>query len=101
MQISRRRFATAALAGLAGGLPGRLLAVRPRPRLFVFLIAEQFRQIYLDRAANRLSAGGFRELMSKGVHYPDCRLAASGFTSSGLATLATGAYPQLHGIVAD
>jgi len=28
-------------------------------------------------------------------------MAASTFTSSGLATLATGAYPELHGIVAD
>jgi predicted AlkP superfamily pyrophosphatase or phosphodiesterase len=28
-------------------------------------------------------------------------MAAGGFSASGLATLATGAYPQLHGIVAD
>src|ERR1019366_9029672 len=94
MAISRRQFTAGALAGLAGYLPGRLEALRPRPKLFVFLIAEQFRQLYLDR-------GGFRELMTKGVYYPDCRLAASGFTASGLATLATGAYPSLHGIVAD
>jgi hypothetical protein len=101
MPISRRRFAAGALAGLAGGLSSPLSALPKRPRLFVFLIAEQFRQIYLDRAGNRLAAGGFRELMGKGVYYPNCRLAASGFTSCGLATLATGAYPQLHGIVAD
>jgi len=101
MAISRRRFAAGALAGLAASLPGRLQALRPRPKLFVFLIAEQFRQLYLDRAGSLLSLGGFRELMTKGVYYPDCRLAASGFTSTGLATLATGAYPNLHGIVAD
>jgi hypothetical protein len=75
--------------------------LRQRPKLFVFLIAEQFRQLYLDRAGSLLTPGGFRELMTKGVYYPDCRLAASGFTSTGLATLATGAYPSVHGIVAD
>ena len=101
MPISRRRFAAGALAGLAGYLPGRLQALRPPPKLFVFLIAEQFRQLYLDRTWSRLAPGGFRELMTKGVYYPDCRLAASGFTATGLATLATGAYPSLHGIVAD
>jgi hypothetical protein len=101
MAISRRRFTAGALGGLAGYLPGRLYALRPRPKLFVFLIAEQFRQLYLDRAGSLLAPGGFRELMTKGVYYPDCRLAASGFTANGLATLATGAYPSLHGIVAD
>lgn len=101
MPISRRRFTTGALAGLAGYLPSRLLALRSRPKLFVFLIAEQFRQLYLDRAGTSLAAAGFRELMTKGVYYPDCRLAASGFTATGLATLATGAYPSLHGIIAD
>jgi len=101
MAISRRRFAAGALAGLAGYPARRLQALRPRPRLFVFLIAEQFRQLYLDRSGNLLKPGGFRELMTKGVYYPDCRLAASGFTATGLATLATGAYPSAHGIVAD
>lgn len=101
MPLSRRRFATAALAGLAGGLPARLTALRSRPKLFVFLFAEQFRQVYLDRAGNRLAPAGFREMMAHGVYYPDCRLASSSFTGTGLATLATGAYPQMHGIVAD
>jgi predicted AlkP superfamily pyrophosphatase or phosphodiesterase len=99
MLISRRRFAPA-LAGLAASVPRRLRALPPRPRLFVFLVAEQFRRIYLERA-RRLAPGGFRRLMEDGVYYPDCRMAASSFTATGLATLATGAYPQLHGIVAD
>jgi hypothetical protein len=101
MSISRRRFAAAVAAGLAGCMPEPLPALRPRPKLFVFLIAEQFRQVYLERCALRLEPGGFRRLMEEGIYYPDCRLAASSFTASGLATLATGAYPQLHGIVAD
>ena len=101
MLISRRRFAGAALAGLCGSLPDRLQALPRRPKLFVFLIAEQFREVYLERTERPLEPGGFRRLMEEGIYYPDCRLTASGFTASGLATLATGAYPQLHGIIAD
>lgn len=101
MDISRRQFAWGGLAGLAGCLPGRVQALHPRPKLFVFLIAEQFRQLYLDRTWSLLAPGGFRELAGKGAYYRDCRLSSSGFTASGLATLATGAYPSLHGIVAD
>jgi hypothetical protein len=101
MSISRRRFAATVAAGLTGFLPARPGALRPRPKLFVFLIAEQFRQAYLDRCARALVAGGFKRLMEEGIYYPDCRIAATSFTAGGLATLATGAYPQLHGIVAD
>ena len=100
MTISRRFFATT-MAGVAGCLSGRLQALRPCPKLFVFLLAEQFRQVYLERGGSLLAPTGFRELMTKCVYYPNCGLAASSFTASGLATLATGAYPQLHGIVAD
>ncbi len=89
------------LAGVAGLSANRLVALRPKPKLFVVVIAEQFRQLYLSRTWNSLVPGGFRELAGKGTYYPDCRLLSSGFTSSGLATLATGAYPSLHGIVAD
>jgi len=39
--------------------------------------------------------------MYQGAHFPDCRHLASTFTSSTLATLATGAWPSQHGIVAD
>jgi Type I phosphodiesterase / nucleotide pyrophosphatase len=48
-----------------------------------------------------LSAGGFRKIAEKGSWFPDCRHLASGFSSTGLTTLATGAWPAQHGIVAD
>ena len=99
--ISRRRFAAASLAGLAAYGPARLRALTPRPNLFVFIFVEQFRQVYLERNSRLLATGGFRKLMENGIYYPNCRLGASSFTASGLATLATGAYPQIHGIVAD
>ena len=67
----------------------------------MLLVAEQFRADYLDRYAARMGKGGFRRLISEGAWFPSCRMAASTFSSSGLATIATGAYPETHGIVAD
>ena len=39
--------------------------------------------------------------MEEGAYFPECQMAATTFTSGGLATLSTGSYPQMHGIVAD
>jgi Type I phosphodiesterase / nucleotide pyrophosphatase len=39
--------------------------------------------------------------MEKGAHFPDCRHAASAFSATSVATLATGAWPSQHGIIAD
>lgn len=99
MLVSRRRFAALAAAGLAGIRAS--LAARPRPKLIVLLIAEEFRSDYLDLFGNYLGAGGLRRLMDDGAFFPQCQIAATTFTSSSLATISTGAYPQLHGIVAD
>lgn len=96
MDISRRRLGTC----LLGGLAGRLLAAN-RPKVLLFVILEQFRLDYLEAAAPQLSPGGFRRLMEKGAWFPNCRNLASTFSASSLATLATGAWPAEHGIVAD
>jgi predicted AlkP superfamily pyrophosphatase or phosphodiesterase len=102
MPISRRVFSASAAAGLANRLAlSNLWALRPRPRLLVWLVAEQFRSDYLDRAEKALPSGGFRRLMEDGAFFPDCRFRSTTFTTSGLATLSTGAYPETHGIVAD
>src|ERR1700691_3904239 len=100
MLVSRRRFAALAGAGLAG-FPRTALAARPRPKLVVLLIAEQYRSDYLELFGNFLCPGGFRRLMEDGAYFPECQMAASTFTSGGLATVSTGSYPQVHGIVAD
>jgi hypothetical protein len=100
MLVSRRRFAALAGAWLAG-IPRTVLAARPRPKLIVLLIAEQYRSDYLELFGNFLGAGGFRRLMEDGAYFPECQMAASTFTSAGLATVSTGSYPQVHGIVAD
>lgn len=98
MHHTRRAFGKALALGLAGSLHA---SVRPYPKLLILIIAEQFRQDYLDRNDRLLGAGGFRRLMDEGAYFPDCRCSASTFTSSALATLATGCWPDVHGIVAD
>ncbi len=98
MRVCRREF-NAALAGAIGC--GLLPALPPRPKLLVLVVLEQFRPDYLESTGFALSAGGFRRLIEKGTFYPDCRNLASTFPSSSLATLATGAWPSQHGIVAD
>jgi predicted AlkP superfamily pyrophosphatase or phosphodiesterase len=48
-----------------------------------------------------LGSKGLKLVLSKGAHFPDCRNLASTFSASSIATLATGAWPAQHGIVAD
>ena len=98
MRICRRHFNLS----LLGGASARLAAgLAPRPKLLVLVVLEQMRQDYWDSAADQFGAGGLRHILSKGAHFPDCRHLASTFSASTLATLATGAWPAQHGIVAD
>ena len=102
MSISRRNFHRAAMAGTLGLLaPACLRGVEADLKLLVWLVCEQFSPQYLARTETSLSQGGFRRLLSEGAYFPSCRHLASTFTASGLATLSTGAYPDIHGIVAD
>jgi hypothetical protein len=96
--LTRRRFAGCIAGSLAAA---RLSAIPPRPKLFVLLLAEQFRSDYLSRFSALFGPGGFRRLMEEGSYLPDCRMSAITFSASGLETIATGAYPQVHGIVAE
>jgi Type I phosphodiesterase / nucleotide pyrophosphatase len=97
MDICRRRFGAFILAGLAS----RAWALPPRPKLLILVILDQFRPDYLDAIWGQLGPGGLRRIIENGAYFPDCRQLASSFTSSSLATLATGTWPAQHGIVAD
>src|SRR3979411_3313546 len=96
--LTRRRFAGCIAGSLAAA---RLSAIPPRPKLFVLLVAEQFRSDYLSKFTSLFGPGGFRRLMDEGSYLPDCRLDASSLSASGLTTIATGAYPESHAIVAE
>ena len=97
MDICRRQFGACILAGLAS----RTWALPPRPRLLVLVVLEQFRPDYLDTVWSQIGTTGLRRLVESGAYFPDCRNLASSFSSSSLTTLATGAWPAQHGIVAD
>lgn len=97
MDICRRRFGVCILAGLAS----RAFALPPRPKLLVLFILEHMRPDYLDSVWAQVGTRGLRRLVENGAYFPDCRHLASSFPTSSLATLATGAWPAQHGIVAD
>jgi predicted AlkP superfamily pyrophosphatase or phosphodiesterase len=72
------------------------LAAAPRPKLLVLIVAEQCRADYLEHS------GGFRKLLSGGAWFRECRYEyAATYPASGAAVLATGAYPERNGIVAE
>ncbi len=97
MDICRRTFGAALLGG-AGAI--RLGAVN-RSKLLVLVVLEQFWGNSLSDLLPVLNPGGFRRLIEHGAYFPDCRHAASTFPATTVATLATGAWPSQHGIVAD
>jgi hypothetical protein len=67
----------------------------------VIVLLEQFRPDYLESVRAQLAPGGFRKFFEKGAVYHNCLHEASTFASSAIATIATGAWPAQHGIVAD
>ena len=97
MGICRRQFGL----GLVGALAARGWAAPSRPKLTVLVLAEQLRPDALEAAWPQFTAGGFRRLAEKGAWFADCHHLASTFSATGIATLATGAWPAQHGIVAD
>ncbi len=80
----------------------RLRAAPPvRPKLLILIVLEQFRTDYLARADRFLSAGGFRRLMREASFFPNCCYLSTTFSAGAVATLSTGCYPEVHGVVAD
>lgn len=72
------------------------------PRLTVLLVAEQFRSDYLERYGPEFGPDGLRRLMEGGAVFPRSRFeTAASWTAPAAATVATGAWANTHGIVAD
>jgi len=71
----------------------------PKPKLVIIIVIDQFRNDYLDRFRPYFVERGFNLLLG-GARFTTCRFDyAVTATGPGHATLATGAYPNLHGIV--
>jgi len=72
-----------------------------RPRLVILIIIDQFRNEYLDRFRPYFVQGGFNRLM-KGARFTHCSHDyAVTFTGPGHASIATGTYPNIHGIIGN
>jgi predicted AlkP superfamily pyrophosphatase or phosphodiesterase len=72
------------------------------PRLVLQITVDQLRGDMPTRYAERLGEGGFRYLIENGVHYTSAHYQhANTETIVGHASLATGALPSAHGMVAN
>ncbi|KGM42873.1 hypothetical protein JY97_10935 [Alkalispirochaeta odontotermitis] len=86
------------LAPAAQAAPG----ASPGPRLILQITVDQLRGDLPGRYRDHLGDGGFRYLMEKGTWYVNAHYQhANTETAVGHATLATGADPSRHGIVAN
>ena len=71
-----------------------------RPKLVLVLVIDQFRYDYLVRFRPLFARGGFNRLLEGGAVFTDCRYDyATTMTGPGHASLLTGAYPNVHGII--
>ncbi len=72
------------------------------PRLVVGIVIDQMRWDYLQRFKNRFGEDGFNRLTREGFSYQNTFIPYSpSVTAAGHATVYTGAYPALHGIVGN
>jgi predicted AlkP superfamily pyrophosphatase or phosphodiesterase len=73
-----------------------------RPRLVLLVVADQFRYDYLERFGDLFGQGGLRRLTREGASWADANYDHSlTYTAPGHATMMTGAYPALTGIIAN
>jgi hypothetical protein len=86
---------------MLGALASPIFGSQKRQNLTVLVLAEQLRAESIDAGWSQFGPGGIRRLAEKGAWFPDCRHLSSTFSFSGIANLATGAWPAQHGIVAD
>ena len=73
-----------------------------QPRLVVLIVVDALGYDYLARHESVLGSGGFRRLLAGGASFADARYAYAGTrTAPGHASIATGALPAVHGVVAN
>lgn len=77
-----------------------VLAVKPR--LVVNIVVSGMRSSDLERYYDNFDEGGFRRLLNSGLHFNNAQIDyMHTSTAAGLATLATGTVPAVHGVVGD
>jgi len=87
---------------LSLSLLSALVAAGQPPKLILQITVDQLRGDLPTRYYDRLGEGGFKYLWEKGIVYKDAHHShANTETIVGHATLATGAYPSVHGMVGN
>lgn len=101
--ITNRYFVITASLLLFTGFANAQRSIPPeRPQLIVQIIISQMRYDYIQRYSDRFTEGGFKQLVEEGAFCKNARFNYL-LTQSlpGLATIATGTNPSIHGIVSD
>lgn len=79
-------------------LPSFVLA--QEPTLIVQIVVDQLRGDLIERHKHHFDKGGFLYLLNHGINYQNAHHPhANTTTCAGHTTIATGAYPSLHGII--
>lgn len=87
---------------LAACLLSAAVNAADKPKLILQITVDQLRGDLPTRYYDRLGAGGFRYLWESGIVYGNAHHAhANTETIVGHATLATGAYPSVHGMIGN
>lgn len=74
----------------------------PQPRLVVGIVVDQMRADYINRYWSTFQDGGFKRLANRGAVCENARMEFHNIRpTTGCATLATGTWPSVHGIVGD
>lgn len=82
---------------------GKKISKIPKsPRLVVLICFDQVPFEYMLRYRSLFETGGFNRLMAGGASFASCEYEHGyAHTSAGHASIATGAYPSVHGIIAN
>ena len=97
-----RRFCTIILTAALCLNIGIATASDNRPRLVINLVVSSMRATDLERYSDNFVDGGIRSLVQNGATFTDAHhnyMLTS--TPAGLATIATGTQPSVHGIIGD
>lgn len=101
MRAFHRVLVAAVTAVVAATLALPAQSRAPKPTLIVLLVVDQMRGDYVDRFQHEWT-GGFHRLLTEGarftrVDYPYFNTV----TCAGHATISTGTYPSVHGMIED
>lgn len=73
-----------------------------KPKLIVKIIVGQFRESYIDKYSENLSADGFLKLVNEGASFSEARYDfMQTITPATLSTFTTGTNPSSHGVVTE